>query len=77
MICITQCYFYIDLCSLCFRASDRRIGKAICSEFVFECEFWDDSAAILASIGSIKIVNPSNENVILMDKKVKFPFFSV
>ncbi|CAL9110355.1 unnamed protein product [Musa acuminata var. zebrina] len=52
------------------KASDRRIGKAICSEFVFECEFWDDSAAILASIGSIKIVNPSNENVILMDKKV-------
>ncbi|WOK94697.1 hypothetical protein Cni_G03402 [Canna indica] len=64
---------------------ENSAAKAICDMFFSECKFWDDSAAILASVDSIKIVNPENGNVILMDKETdedslaisKLPFLSI
>ncbi|XP_074563233.1 LOW QUALITY PROTEIN: uncharacterized protein LOC141819877 [Curcuma longa] len=61
---------------------DKGAAEMICHEFITECKFWEDSTDVIASVDSIKIVNPDNENAILADKPIakesyKLPFLSV
>ncbi|XP_019702812.1 uncharacterized protein [Elaeis guineensis] len=55
--------------SISIKTFDRKIAKAIFSGTSVDCKFWKESAAILASIISLKIVNPCNEEIMLMAKK--------
>lgn len=55
--------------SISTKRHDRKIAKAIVGGISTECKFWEDSAAIVALIDSVKIINPSDENVMLVAKK--------
>ncbi|XP_008812811.3 uncharacterized protein LOC103723626 isoform X2 [Phoenix dactylifera] len=64
------------IASISIKAYDRNIVKAIFSGTSVDCEFWEESAAILASINSLEIVNPCNEEILLMAKKTILPEIS-
>lgn len=55
---------------------DKGAAEMICHEFITDCKFWEDSTDVIASVDSIKIVNPDNENAILADK-VKYILFLI
>lgn len=55
--------------SISTKTYDRKIAEAIFSGTSFECKFWEESAAILVAINSLKIVNPCNDKIMLIAKK--------
>lgn len=57
---------------LYYRRCNQKIAEVQFSGLGIECEFLKDSAAILASIDSVKIANPVNDNMILIAEKVSF-----
>ncbi|XP_076908384.1 uncharacterized protein LOC143565241 [Bidens hawaiensis] len=52
------------------RRFDRAIAELLFEENLVKCMIWEESAAVTASIESVEITNPLNENAILLVKKV-------
>ncbi|KAL6659540.1 hypothetical protein ACP70R_003580 [Stipagrostis hirtigluma subsp. patula] len=51
------------------RRLDMKLVDAMFSGLGIECKIWDDSATILAWLDSLQVVNPLNENKILLAEK--------
>lgn len=55
---------------LWFRKIGMKLVDAMFTGLGVECKIWDDSTTILACLDSLEIINPLNENKVLLAEKV-------
>ncbi|ONK64446.1 uncharacterized protein A4U43_C07F26050 [Asparagus officinalis] len=64
----------LNICQILFTISTRKLNRTIANAILdgidFESKVWEDSVSVLAAIGSVKIINPCDDLLVLKAEAV-------